>query len=120
MDENGKVYPTVKEPKNTSSSHIPIILEITAKISKRELTPQNPHPISLDINGKAHPYVSSGSDFGSASSHDTVEEATNSLHEWIKQQKSWFLESYHRPIVMELNTMNEINQPKQQNLSAFF
>jgi hypothetical protein len=117
-EEEAQEQEEAEEPKDTS--RIPIILKITAKISKRELTPQNQHPISLDINGKAHPYVSSGSDFGSASSHDTVEEAKNSLQEWISLEKKWFTESYGRPIIVKLNTINEVNQPKQQNLSAYF
>ena len=105
------------EPKDTS--RIPIILEITAKITKRELTPQNQHPISLNIDGKAHPYVSSGSDFGYVSSHDTLDEALKDLHEWISQQKQWFTESYHRPIIVKLETVNDVTT-KQQNLSAYF
>jgi hypothetical protein len=116
IDEEGHKG-IVVEPKDTS--RIPIILTITAKITKRELTPQNQHPISLNINGKAHPYVSSGSDFGAGSSHDTVEEALKDLHEWISQQKQWFTESYHRPITVKLETVNEVTT-KQQNLQAYF
>jgi len=112
--ETGKVHQVIKD-----TSRIPIILTITAKITKRELTPQNQHPISLNIDGKAHPYVSSGSDFGAGSSHDTVDEALKDLHEWISQQKQWFTESYHRPIIVKLDTINEVTT-KQQNLQAFF
>ena len=116
IDEEGH-RGIVVEPKDTS--RIPIILTITAKITKRELTPQNQHPISLDINGKAHPYVSSGSDFGAGSSHDTVEEAVKDLNDWIQSQKAWFTESYHRPITVKLETVNDVTT-KQQNLQAFF
>jgi hypothetical protein len=105
------------EPKDTSQ--IPIILEITAKITKRELTPENQHPISLDIDGKAHPYVSSGSNFGYVSSHDTLDEALKALHEWISQQKQWFTTGYHRRIIVKLETVNEVTT-KQQNLQAYF
>jgi len=104
------------EPKDTSQ--IPITLEITAKITKRELTSENQHPISLDIDGKAYPYVSSGSFFGLCSSHDTVEEAVKSLHEWISQQKQWF-KCYGRRIIVKLETVNEVTV-KQQNLQAYF
>ena len=107
----------VVEPKDTS--RIPIILAITATITKRELTPQNQHPISLNINGKAHPYVSSGSDFGAGSTHDTVDEALKDLHQWISQQKQWFTESYHRPIIVKLETINEVTT-KQQNLQTYY
>ena len=106
-----------EEPKDTS--HIPITLKITAKITKRELTSQNQHPISLDIDGEAYPYVSSGSAFGYVSSHDTLDEALKDLHEWISQQKQWFTEGYHRPVIVKLETINEATT-KQQNLQAYF
>ena len=98
------------------TSTIPIILDITAKISKREPSQQNPDLISLMVNGTAGPYVSSGSFFGACSSHDTVEEATNSLHEWIKQQKQWFIESYARHIIVKSHVENEVNKLKQSTL----
>ena len=105
-----------EEPKDTTN--IPITLDMVARISRREPTVENKHPISLDIDGKAYPYVSSGSFFGLYSSHDTVEEAVKSLHEWISQQKQWF-KCYGRRIIVKLETVNEVTV-KQQNLQAYF
>jgi len=46
-------------------------------------------------------------------------EAVKELNDWIQSEKKWFTESYHRPIIVKLETINDVTT-KQQNLQAFF
>jgi len=98
------------------ASNEPIILEVTANISRREPTPQNPHLISLWIDSDQYPHVSSKA-LGGVSSHDTVEEAKASLQRWIQHTKEW-LQDYRRPIEVKLKVVNQLE--KQQDLVQFF
>lgn len=95
-------------PRSEHSSLVPIILEIKAEITRRQPTPRNQNRIDLQVHGKAYPYISSGSIFGCGSTHETVEEAKNELQSFLKIQKQWFKESYHRRIYIKLETSNHV------------
>jgi hypothetical protein len=81
-------------------------LEIVARIEKCQPTELNPHPIALWIEGRAYPHVSSGSHFGSVTSHNTVEEALEELHEIVEAEKKWF-SRYGRPVAVKQRVFHD-------------
>ena len=96
-----------------------IILKVEAIIAKREPTELNPCPISLWVNGKAYPKVSSGSHFGYGASFNTIEEAEEGLKEYLDDLVDWFRKSYFRPIRLRLTLRNEIEGVELKEAKTF-
>jgi len=84
-----------------------IILKVEAIIARREPTKLNPYPISLSINGRAYPRISSGSYFGFGGSYNDVKEAKNALEKYLENEIEWFEKSYFRPVKVKLTVKNE-------------
>lgn len=86
----------------TERNVAPIILRVEATIRRKQPSPLNPDRISLSVDGKAYPHVSSGSRFGYGATFSTFEEAEKGLHEYIASLVEWYETSYARPVKVKL------------------
>jgi len=97
-----------------------ITLEIQAEISKFTPTPDNPSTVSVIVEGKAYPDVSSGSPFGYSFTCNSLEEAIAKIREYAEEQKKWFENSYFRPVKVKLSIKDNLAPAKQTALADFF
>jgi hypothetical protein len=105
----------IEELYEEADRNTPITLEITATISKVSPTPQNPNTVELKLDGRAYPYVTSGSPFGFIGSYTTVQKAKAELQHLVEDYKAWF-SSYGRPVELKLKTTNNA---EQQDLTQY-
>ena len=73
---------------------VPIIMEIIFEIDDE----------GMMWNGKAHPNISSGSNFGGAI--PPVEDYKKRINELITMERDWFKESYDRPVKQKVTVID--------------
>lgn len=76
----------------------PIILDISIKTYPSKHTEGE---WTISIWGKAHPNVDSGCDFGYCGG-STKEELQKNIDNYLNIQREWFIESYDRPVILNL------------------